>query len=326
MLASAVLCALCFAPAALAHEFDPALLDLRELGPGLYGASWTISIEAGEARPSFGSNCVANVPDPVEIGPGRLRASFRVTCDPGELGPVGVAGLKAATDAVVRLTPLDGPVRTGVVRAAEPTVDFGDSAEPDRNVRTYLWLGAEHILRGLDHLLFVLGLLLLTWGPVRGGLRRLVLTVTAFTLGHSVTLAVSTLGLVRLAAAPVEATIALSILLLAVEIPRNRDRPVTLTARYPWLIAAGFGLIHGLGFAAALQTVGLPSGELPLALFLFNVGVELGQLAFVACVLGLVTVGRRLWSAPPPWLPLVPAYGIGALAAAWTIERVASIF
>jgi hydrogenase/urease accessory protein HupE len=182
----------------------------------------------------------------------------------------------------------------------------------------YLLLGFDHILAGVDHLVFVLGLTLIV-----GGGWRLVKTITAFTVAHSITLALSTLGHVRVSHAPVEAAIALSIVFLARELLLMRRGQPGLTSRAPWLVAFAFGLLHGLGFAGALREIGLPQGDIPLALLAFNIGVEAGQLAFVAVVLALLAIGRRISSDTlPKWLGQVPAYAIGTVAAFWTLERI----
>jgi hypothetical protein len=186
---------------------------------------------------------------------------------------------------------------------------------------TYLALGVEHIALGIDHLLFVLGLL---W--VVEGARRLVATITAFTVAHSVTLAASALGWVRLAQQPVEAAIALSIVFVAGEIAHARQGRPGLAHRAPWLVAGAFGLLHGFGFAGALREVGLPENAIPLALACFNVGVELGQLAAIALALGLAALARRARLPRPPWAWRVPAYAIGSLAAFWTFERIAAFW
>jgi hypothetical protein len=180
----------------------------------------------------------------------------------------------------------------------------------------YLALGVEHILLGIDHLLFVLGLLLIVRGPW-----MLIKTVTAFTVAHSLTLALATLGLVAVPSRPVDAAIALSIVFLAAEILRARQGRTGLTHRFPWLIAFAFGLLHGLGFAGALAEIGLPAGEIPLALLFFNLGVEIGQLMFIAVVLSLRWAVLRLEIAWPVWAEPLPAYLIGTLAASWFIER-----
>jgi hydrogenase/urease accessory protein HupE len=185
--------------------------------------------------------------------------------------------------------------------------------------RTYLALGVEHILTGFDHLLFVLALLLIVKSA-----RRIVATVTAFTVAHSLTLAAATLGFVHLPQPPVEAAIALSIAFVAAEIVHGLDGRPGLTARAPWLVAFAFGLLHGLGFAGALAEIGLPQSAIPLALLCFNLGVELGQLAFVVALLACLALARRARIPWPRAARPLPAYAIGALAMFWVIERVAA--
>ena len=182
---------------------------------------------------------------------------------------------------------------------------------------SYLRLGLVHIVTGPDHLLFVLGLVLLasTW-------RRIAVTVTAFTLGHSVTLALAATGLVAVPARPIELAIALSVLWVAIEVARGSI--ATLPARRPWLVAGGFGLLHGLGFASALREAGLPRGPLVTALLAFNVGIELGQLAFVLLLLGLLLLVRPFVTSFPRWATRVPVYVMGTLAAYWCWVRAAT--
>jgi hydrogenase/urease accessory protein HupE len=186
---------------------------------------------------------------------------------------------------------------------------------------TYLGLGVEHILLGIDHLLFVLALLFLVQGW-----RRVIITITAFTVAHSITLAAATLGLVHVPQAPVEASIALSIVFVATEIVRSRMGRVSVAERWPWVIAFVFGLLHGFGFAGALREVGMPEDAIPLALLCFNIGVEVGQLLFIAAVMGIVTLLRRSAITIPAWAWRVPVYTIGTLAMYWTIERVAGFW
>jgi hydrogenase/urease accessory protein HupE len=197
-------------------------------------------------------------------------------------------------------------------------------------IRTYTVLGVEHILLGIDHLLFVLALLLL----VRG-VGRLVATVTAFTVAHSITLGAATLGFVHVPSAPVEAVIALSILFLASELARRRLAPASaaaqgdaadLTARFPWIVAFSFGLLHGFGFAGALSEVGMPAQAVPLALLFFNVGVEIGQLSFIAAVFAMGWLIRSAAVRAPDWWPRAAAYGIGSVAAFWVVQRTLAIF
>jgi hydrogenase/urease accessory protein HupE len=189
--------------------------------------------------------------------------------------------------------------------------------------RTYTRLGIEHILTGFDHLLFVLALVLLVRGT-----RRLLWTVTAFTLAHSITLALATLGVIRVPGPPVEATIALSIVFVASEIVQQARGREGLAARKPWLVAFSFGLLHGLGFAGALAEVGLPQNAIPLALLFFNLGVEIGQLLFIAAVLLLARLAQRLAAGriDPARASLVAAYAIGGMASYWVIERVSAFW
>ena len=181
----------------------------------------------------------------------------------------------------------------------------------------YVSLGIEHILLGIDHLLFILALLLIVRGPW-----MLVKTITAFTVAHSLTLGLATLGVIHVPSRPVEASIALSIVFLCVEIVHAERGKSGLTCRYPWIIAFGFGLLHGLGFAGALAEIGLPQREIPVALLWFNVGVEIGQLLFVAMVLALARVLRSSPLLMRPWAQAIPVYSIGTIATYWFLQRV----
>jgi hydrogenase/urease accessory protein HupE len=232
---------------------------------------------------------------------------------------VTIHGLPAMMiDVLVRIELLDGRVVSRMLRPDLPAFLFdADAVGPPAG--GYFRLGVEHILFGIDHLLFVLALVLIVRGT---GL--LVKTITAFTVAHSITLALATLGFVHVPAAPVEAVIALSIVFVAAEILRARRGETGLTARAPWLVAGSFGLLHGFGFAGALSQVGLPANDIPLALLFFNLGVEAGQLAFVAVALGVIGLLRR--ARLPEWAPLVAPYAIGSLAMFWVIERTAAIW
>jgi hydrogenase/urease accessory protein HupE len=257
-------------------------------------------------------------PPRLEQLPGAVIRRWTVLAgEPGiEGGIVAVHGLDAAAvDVLVRIARADGRVVSHVLRpgASSFTIET-DVAIP---VLGYVRLGVEHILFGIDHLLFVLGLVLLV-----GSVRSVVKIITAFTVAHSTTLGLATLGAVRVPQAPVEAAIALSIAVLASELVRQRRGETGWTARQPWLVAFVFGLLHGLGFAGALSDVGLPPGDVPAALLLFNVGVEAGQLAFVAAVLSMVRAVRLLPTSPGPRLGGVPAYAIGSIATFWLMQRV----
>jgi hypothetical protein len=241
---------------------------------------------------------------------------------------VRIDGLSATrTDVIARIERLDGTTQSTRLTPDNPA--FVVTSAPSRLdvVTTYLVLGIEHILGGIDHLLFVLGLLFLV-----GSWRKLVVTVTAFTVAHSITLAAATLGWVHVAQAPVEATIALSVMFVAAEILRSAQGQAGLASRAPWVVAFVFGLLHGFGFAGALREVGLPEKDIPLALLFFNVGVEVGQLLFIAAVVAVLSAVTRLVrrsadAAHGPWhaetlIRSPVAYLIGTAAAFWVVERV----
>ena len=305
----------------------PALLDLRESPTGDVAVMWKISALRApgvEVRPILPASCRAQ-PDPVtttEEG-GGIVARWTVSCGPAGLvgGRIGIAGLEGAKiDGLMRVTLADGRHFQTVLRAREPFATIPERPRQVDVVRAYAALGVEHILTGGDHLLFVFGLLMLV-----DTIGVLLKTVTAFTVGHSVTLSLAVLGFARLPSAPIEATIAASVLALAVELAREPASP-TVMRRFPWVMAFAFGLLHGLGFAGALREVGLPSGEVPLALLAFNCGIELGQLVFIAVVLAARWALRRLDVRLPVWAYRVPVYAMGSLAAFWCIERGVAIF
>jgi hypothetical protein len=226
-------------------------------------------------------------------------------------------------DILVRVERADGSAQIGRVLPLEPRFVVTASPSAFEVMQTYTLLGIEHILHGVDHLLFVLALLMLVHGA-----RRLIATVTAFTAAHSLTLVAATLGWVNVPGPPVEAAIALSIVFVAGEIIHARQGKPGMTQRYPWAVAFAFGLLHGLGFAGALAEVGLPQLSIPVALLFFNVGVEIGQLLFIAAVFGVMAVGRwiaRHFVIPrPQWLWKVTPYAIGGIASFWMVERVAA--
>ena len=310
-----------------AHPLAPSLLDLREAATASGGRITVLwrrpqLLRVGaRLEPVLPGRC-RTVEPPVETPEGAAEVTrWTVDCGPAGLagGTVAVRGLaEAGSDALLRIELADGRRLQAVLRPASPSFVLPPAQGAAGVAAGYLTLGIEHLLTGWDHLAFVLGLVLLV-----GGWRRLLGTVTAFTLGHSLTLSLAALGVVRLPVGPIEAAIALSILALAVELAR-RDRP-TLLGRRPWLMAAGFGLLHGLGFAGALAEVGLPVREIPLALLAFNVGIELGQIGFIVAVLGLVFTLAPLLRRLPAWVAAVPTYLIGTLAAFWMFERLAGL-
>jgi len=311
---------------ALAHRLSPAYLGLTETEPGRYDVEWKVSVPGGLAdvlEPAFPGECRVD---------GRVRTSLvgdarlqhgTIVCDGGIAGrKIAVRGLDATeTDVLVRIAFADGTSYTHRLVPSSPDVRVPERGGIGDVASTYLVLGIEHILLGIDHLLFVLALLLI----VRG-VKRLVATITAFTIAHSITLGAATLGITNVPSAPVEATIALSILFLATELARGGSTRTDLTARFPWLVAFAFGLLHGFGFAGALAEVGLPQHAVPIALLFFNVGVELGQLLFVAVALALGGLWLRTALPVPAGWGRAVAYPIGAIAAFWTIERAAAVF
>ena len=303
------------------HALSPALLEVSELGDARIAVAWKMSAfqapgaTLGAVLPA---DCVPEAEPAETVGADSVTERWTARCGAGLVGrEVGVDGLAVGkTDALVRVTLADGRVVQGVLRGGEPRLRIPERPRWIDVVGSYAKLGIEHILTGPDHLLFVFGLLLLVGG---GGL--LLRTITAFTVGHSVTLSLAALGLARVPSRPIEVGIAASVFLLAVELARDpRARP-TLMRRAPWLMAGGFGLLHGLGFAGALAEVGLPAGEIPTALFAFNLGIEVGQLAFVATVL---LAARALFTLVTPRFAAIrwiPVYAMGSLSALWCIER-----
>ena len=307
----------------LAHELQPGSFEVRQLTSERYELIWRAPIYYGKPHPAK-LQLPANWQTIGEPRVRRLSDSHlhrRVVSVPGgdiDGATIRFSGLEATiTDVFVRISWLNGVETTAVARPGQPWFEIQGQRSAWQVAGDYTLLGIEHILSGYDHLTFVLALLLIV-----SGWRRLLLTVTSFTLAHSITLAAATLGLLWLPGPPIEATIALSILFLASELVKVRRGYTSLTARYPWIVAFVFGLLHGFGFAGALTEVGLPQNEIPLALLMFNVGVELGQLMFIAAVLVLIEVLRRIRKEWPSWIQQFPAYGIGGLAAFWLIERV----
>ena len=297
---------------ARAHEMSMAEMEVRETAPGEFLWQWSA---ASDKRP-MGHDLTPRWPSPCQaVGPNAIRCG-----GDGLKGTLAVDGVgQRYSAALVKVVWLDGGDRVYTLTASQPSVELFGSADDRRGggeiARAYVGLGIQHILSGIDHLLFVVGLLFLV-----GFRRRLVGTISAFTLAHSLTLACSVFGWITLRPAPVEACIALSILLVAGEALRARD---TLARRLPALVSFLFGLVHGLGFAGALKSVGLPARHLPLALLTFNVGVELGQLLVVGLAYGLVRLPlsqRWLGRARRPAL-----YAVGIVAAYWSWQRVAAV-
>ncbi|MFL5025792.1 MAG: HupE/UreJ family protein [Microvirga sp.] len=306
-----------------AHEVRPAYLDLREERTGEFSVLWKTPM-LGEMRlmlePVFSGPVEAVNPVAARMTGDAAVQTWHLRAKSLRGQTLRIEGLEATlTDALVRVTFLDGSTWVQRLTPRQPASLIPAQPHAWGVAGTYLTLGIEHILTGIDHLLFVLALLLLTKGTW-----RLVKTVTAFTVAHSITLGLATLGIVHVSSRPVEAVIALSIVFVAAEIVQARRGRSGLAAQMPWIVAFIFGLLHGFGFAGALSEVGLPDGHIPVALLFFNLGVEAGQLLFVAAVLALVAAARRIPMAWPRWAGLVPPYAIGSLAMFWVIQRVAA--
>jgi hydrogenase/urease accessory protein HupE len=320
--AGILLAALAQVPGAWAHESRPAYLEVTETAPGRYDVVWRTPLLSGMRLPvllTFGDD-VRNVMEPTvrELSDSLLE---RRMIDGGAAGLAGkrieFQGLQATiTDVLVRVTLIDRPLATTLVHPSQPWIEIASARRPLTVAAGYLVSGIHHILLGVDHLLFVLGLLLIVkdrW--------TLVKTISAFTVAHSVTLAIATLGYASAPAAPLNAAIALSILFLGPEIVRGWRGETSLTIRHPWVVAFAFGLLHGFGFASGLTTMGLPRADIPLALVMFNLGVEAGQLLFVLLILLLERAFRVLEVRWPRVVGALPAYAVGSLGAYWTIQR-----
>jgi hydrogenase/urease accessory protein HupE len=314
-----------FASGLSAHEVRPAYLELRQTGSETYDALWKVPGRGENMRLGLYVELPAgstNVTAPrATMANNAFTERWTVKREGGLAGgTIHIAGLTATmTDVLVRLERLDGSAQ--VTRLTPATPSFTVEAAPSglEVARTYTVLGIEHILTGIDHLLFVLALLIIT----NGGW-RLVKTVTAFTISHSITLTAATLGWVHIPPPPVEAVIALSIVFVAAEIIRQQRGVEGITARAPWLVAFTFGLMHGLGFAGGLSEAGLPAGHIPSALLFFSIGVETGHFLFIGVVLAFIALIRRIRIPLPRWAELVPPYAIGATAMFWVIQRIAA--
>lgn len=305
----------------LAHELQPGFLQLKETTPHQYEVLWKQPTSLGNPlrlTPVFPAGCQAANTAQSEVLPQSWVWRMRLSCPKGLAGQMlSIEGLEAfATDVLIRVEHGDGRVETHLLKPVDPSVTLNQAAG-EHGRWTYLTLGIEHIALGIDHLLFVLGLLLIVsnrW--------TLIKTITSFTVAHSITLAIASLGSVQLPAAPLNAVIALSILFLAPEVIRVWRGQTSLTIRKPWLVAFAFGLLHGFGFASGLAALGLPHAEIAPALLLFNIGVEIGQLAFVLLVVGLERAFHILKINWPRWVEMLPAYTLGTLGAFWTIQRI----
>src|SRR4029079_1476866 len=313
------------ASATFADVYRPAYLELREVDADRYDVLWKVPAQGEDLRLAIDVRFPAGT---VDVDSHRVTVVADARLERWTIErPAGLVGARieivgraaGVTDVRARVERLDGTSQVASLPAGHAAFTVLPSPGLAQTARTYLALGVEHILGGLDHFLFVLWVLLIV-----GEFRRIALTITAFTVAHSITLAAATLGVVHVPQPPVEAAIALSIVFVAVEIVRGLRGERGLTARAPWVVAFTFGLLHGFGFAGALAEIGLPQRAIPLALFTFNIGVEIGQLLFVGAVLAVAAAGMRLRLRVPSWSAWIPPYVIGAVAMFWVAERVAA--
>ncbi len=322
-LALMIIFSVVFVPSGMAHETRPAYLEIKETSPNHYEVMWRIPVNAGMRLPILlqlpadAKNVTA--PTTQELTDSLVeRRSIDI--------PAGLAGKRidfvglqgTITDVLVRVELLDGRKWTTIVHPSQSWFEVTPSMGGLATVGSFIVQGTRHILFGPDHLLFVVGLLLIVkdrW--------MLLKTITAFTVAHSITLAIATLGYANAPTVPLNAAIALSILFLGPEIVKSWRGETSFTIRHPWVVAFAFGLLHGFGFASALTSAGLPSSELPWALLSFNVGVEIGQVGFVILILLLERAFRVLEIRWPRAVEALPGYTVGSLGAFWTIQRVA---
>jgi len=313
--------ALCCCSVAIAHEVRPGFLELTQTAEETYNFLWK-KPSGGEVElqiaPVVPPQCRLVVPGAQQLSPGAVVVRGQLSCPGGIAGKtLAIAGLESTiTDVLVRVNHADGRLESHLLRPTSASVTFGGDTGLAERALGYVQLGFQHILLGADHLLFVLGLMLIVadrW--------MLVKTLTAFTVAHSITLALATLGYASAPLLPLNAAIALSILFLGPEIVRAWRGETSFTIRHPWVVAFAFGLLHGFGFASGLTTMGLPQAEVPMALLLFNIGVEIGQLFFVGLILALERAFRILEIRWPRFMEALPGYAVGSLGAYWTIQR-----
>jgi HupE / UreJ protein len=312
---------------ARAHTSLPGYLALQETSPGSFDLVWKVPTAEGPPPaiyPVFPANCTMSKPLVAEQAAGAIIERGSAECGAKGLtgAAIAISGLNVTIlDVLVRITFADGTSVQHMLKPLETSFIVRKDGKNRIDAWGYISLGVGHILYGIDHLLFVLGLLLIVRGT---GL--LLKTITAFTVAHTITLGLAVFGVVHVPPMPVEAVIALSIVFLAVELAQHHRGKEGLTYRQPWIVAFAFGLLHGFGFAGTLSRLGIPSGDIPQALLFFNLGVEGGQLAFVAVFLGFVHSLRSLEIHWPAWTQRVPAYAIGSVASFWFIQRCAIIF
>jgi hydrogenase/urease accessory protein HupE len=313
-------------PSAAAHEVRPAYLQIDETLPNHYDLTWRTPVLSGMQLPVVlrlpAEAHQENTPSEFDL-PGSRMERLKIEVSDGLAGKrIEFVGLQATiTDVLVRVSMHDGSHSTRIVHPSQPWIEIGAAQTWPEVAGNYIVEGIRHILFGADHMLFVLGLLLIVkdrW--------MLLKTVSAFTVAHSITLAIATLGYAEVPTLPLNAAIALSILFLGPEIVRSWRGETSFTIGHPWVVAFAFGLLHGFGFASALTSAGLPRHELPLALVSFNVGVELGQVGLIGIILALESSFRVLEVRWPRWVQMLPGYTVGSLGAFWTVQRLVLLF
>ena len=310
---------------AFADEIRPALLEIDEREGGWIDLVWKVPRRGDRVEEL--TPILPEFLEPVGSGSARRVSGALLeykTYRSAERSLTGatlrIDGLAALpTDVLVRISLRDGTEHSAILRTGNESFTIPERPTRVELAVSYWQMGTMHILEGLDHLLFLLTLLLIVTG-----LWPVLKTVTAFTGAHSLTLALATLGVVNLPPAPTEAVISLSIMLLAVEVVRKNAGETTLSERFPWLVAFTFGLVHGLGFAGALSEIGVPQNEVPLALLMFNAGVETGQVMFVIAVSVLLAGLHQLHGPAGLWVARASPYAIGGVAAFWTLQRIGS--
>ena len=311
---------------AFAHEMRPGYLEIGETDSGEYRILWKIPSRSGmrmRIEPILPDTCRDRTVPSRKQYSGSYVERRTVACGKEGLSgkTVFIDGLSLSlTDVLVRVNFADGRSQTVLLKPQTPFFQIIDTQQTSQAFVSYINMGIEHILYGIDHLLFVLGLIFLS-----SGWRSLLKTITAFTVGHSISLALATFDIIRVPTQPLNAVIALSIVFLAGELSRARRRKVSLTIRCPWVVSFGFGLLHGLGFAGALIALGLPDFDIPPALFFFNVGVEVGQILFVSIVLILMVSLKKIRLELPPRLSSIPEYIIGTTASYWFAGYIATM-
>lgn len=309
-----------------AHEIRPGFLQIEQINETTYNVFWKIP-RLGDAIPKIYVNfpesfkvTELNRPNPI---PGFVLYAYQLTSqEPLNGQTISVDGLnKTLIDVLVNVNFLNGEKISFMLQPDKASMVIPKKETVMNTIKTYLILGVEHILLGIDHLLFVLALLLIT-----PGFKKLIKTITAFTIAHSITLSLSALGFIGLPGPPVEAVIALSIVFLAIEVIKYNKGEQSIAIKYPWIVAFTFGLLHGFGFAGALTSIGLPQTTIPAALLFFNVGVEIGQILFIVGVLIILWLLKKSKITFPKWTKQVPVYGIGSMASFWLIERIVGFF